>query len=146
MDAVTGMTDEQIAQQIQDGQLELERRRVVREQEQMLDDMCLAWLEADGRQQGDAFQAPVGLMGAYPRGWQVTRGGKAYEAAVPGALLAPPSQHWAEATEEPIPFWSSGRWEKDARARDAGQVWRALDTHEDGPRPSMFPGGWVLAD
>lgn len=145
---VTTMPDEQLAQTVADGTAELERRARFREAERTTDEMALAYLEAAGREQGQPFEPPTGFIGAYPRGWRVTHGGKAFEAAAPGVTTAPPGDCWTEADPDtlPIPFWDPGTtYDKDAVVRDAGQVWRALADGTDGPRPAEFPGGWSIA-
>lgn len=142
---VTTMTDTQLAQTAADAQAEIERRARVREAERTTDDMALAYLEAAGRINGAAFEPPTGFVGAYPRGWRVTLDGRAFEAVAPGTVTAPPGDCWDEVDPaEPLtPFWEPGPYEKDTLVRDAGQTWRAL-ADVDGPRPSEYPGGWVL--
>ena len=143
---VSTMTDEELAEREAAIAAERARRATVTDAERRTDDTCLAYLRADGRVNGEAFVKPVGMVGAYPRGWRVTFDGACFEAVVPGATTAPPSDAWIEvpSSEELIDFWEPGEYSRDALVRDAGQVWRALADHTDGPRPSEFPGGWVL--
>lgn len=144
---VTMMTDTQLAEQAQAIETERARRAIVTDAERTTDDMALAYLEAAGRINGAAFEPPTGFVGAYPRGWRVTVGAKAFEATQPGITTAPPGTGWVEVDPNAplVPFWEPGTYDKDAVVRDAGQTWRALADDTDGPRPSEFPGGWKLA-
>lgn len=145
---VTSMPDQQLAQTVQAGTVELARRATVRDAERTTDDMALAYLQAQGRVNGGPFETPHGFVGAYPRGWRVAHDGALYEALLPGVTTAPPSDAWTEvpAGEDLIPFWEPGEYDRDALVRDVGKVWRALNDHTDGPRPSEFPGGWSVLD
>lgn len=152
MDALTpeeearAMDDEKLVQTVQAGSAELDRRARVREAERTTDDMALAYLQAQGRENGAAWEAPLGFIGAYPRGWRVTHNGNAYEATAPGVTTTPPGDGWTETDRDApvIPFWDPGAYNQNDLVRDTGQVWRALADGTDGPRPSEFPGGWAL--
>lgn len=146
---VTQMSDTELAKTATGAQAEIDRRARVREAERTTDDMALSYLQAAGREQGDPFEPPTGFIGAYPRGWRVHHDGRAFEATAPGITTPPPDEDcWTEVPADSpiIPFWDPGTYDQDARARDAGQVWRALADGTDGPRPSEFPGGWSVVD
>lgn len=143
---VSQMTDAELAQAAADTRAEIERRHRIREAERTTDDMALAYLQAAGRTPGGPFEAPVGFIGAYPRGWRVIHDGKAFEAAAPGVTTPPPDTTcWTEVdpASPVIPFWEPREYAKGDLARDAGQTWRALADGTDGPRPCEFPGGWT---
>lgn len=156
MDALTpeeearAMDDEKLAESVQAGAAEQERRARVREAERTTDDMALAYLQAADRKQGTEFKPPIGFIGAYPRGWHVTHDGRAFEAVAPGVTTAPPGDGtcWVEVDPDSpiIPFWDPGEYAKGDLVRDVGQTWRALADGTDGPRPSEFPGGWSIVD
>lgn len=145
----TTMPDAELAETATEAQAEIDRRVRLRGAEQATDDMALAYLEAAGRENGAAWEAPLGFIGAYPRGWRVTLDGRAFEATAPGITTPPPDEDgWTEVPADSpiIPFWDPGTYDQGALVRDAGQVWRALADGTDGPRPSEFPGGWSIAD
>ena len=141
---VTQMTDAELADQAQRIETERARRAVVTDAEQRTDQMCLEYLRAAGRENGGAFDPPMGVIGAYPRGWRVTHGGSVFEATAPGVVTAPPGEGWTEVDPVAplVDFWAPGEYEAGALVRDAGQVWTARTT-VDGPRPAEFPGGWA---
>lgn len=143
---VTGMTDEQLAEQAQKIESERARRAVISDAEQRTDSMCLEYLRASGRENGGAWEGPTGFLGAYPRGWRVTHDGRTYEATAPGTVTAPPGTGWTEVDPDNalVDFWAPGEYEAGEQVRDAGQIWTAR-TAVDGPRPSEFPGGWAAA-
>lgn len=144
---VTGMTDEQLAEQALVIETERARRAVITDAEIRTDGLCLEYLRASGRENGAAWEAPVGFLGAYPRGWRVTHDGGIYEATAPGTVTAPPSDDWDEVDPDTplIGFWEPRPYSKGDQARDAGQVWTAT-SDVDGARPSAYPGGWSLTD
>lgn len=152
MDALTEdyttMPDDELAEKAARIDAERARRATVTDAERRTDDACLAYLQADGREVGDEYVKPTGMVGAYPRGWRVTHDGGTYEAAVPGATTTPPSDDWNPVDPDtPLtPFWGEGTYDKDEEVRDAGRVWRALADDTDGPRPSEYPGGWAPTD
>lgn len=144
----TTMPDDQLAETVQAGTAELERRRTVRDAETRTDSMCLDYLQAVGRENGGPWEPPTGFLGAYPRGWRVTHDDHTYEATAPGTTSPPPSDDWTEVDPDTplVPFWEPGTYDQDDHVRDAGKVWRALADGADGPRPSEFPGGWSLVE
>jgi hypothetical protein len=126
---------------------ELARRRSREDAAQATDQMCLDYFHAAGRSQGEEWVEPMGVVGAYPRGWVVTHDGQQWAAVMPG-IICPPSagsHGWVHHEGEIIPFWQPGPYEKGSRVRDAGRVWVAL-SDVDGQRPSEYPGGWELTD
>lgn len=143
---VTGMTDEELAEKAARIDAERSRRAVITDAEQRTDQMCLDYLRASGRENGGPWEAPVGFLGAYPRGWRVTHNGGTYEATAPGTVTAPPSSDWTEIDpdSELVDFWEPRTYEKGEQARDAGLIWTAL-SDVDGARPSEYPGGWQPA-
>lgn len=144
---VTGMTDEQLAEQAQKIDQERARRAVITDAEQRTDQMCLEYLRASGRENGAAWEPPVGFLGAYPRGWRVTHDGGVYEATSPGTVTAPPGDDWTEVDPdaELIDFWEDRAYDEGEQARDAGRIWTATSAVQ-GARPSEYPGGWAPAD
>lgn len=140
------LTIEDLAEQRAALDAELSRRTTLTQQEARIDQMCLAYLLAEGREQGDDWIEPMGVLGAYPRGWQTSHDGAAWRAVVPGATQAPGGDQWQETTEEPVPYWEPGDYTQGDLVQDAGRTWRALSDLTDGPRPSSFPGGWTPTD
>lgn len=142
----TDTPDQELAETVAAAQAELTRRAVLSEQDQRVDDMCLDYLRAEGRENGGLYEPPAGFLGAYPRGWRVNTPDGVFEAVQPGTVTAPPSDDWVpvDPDEPVIPFWEPGPHRKGDQARDAGRVWTAL-SDGDGPRPSEFPGGWAAA-
>lgn len=124
---VTGMTDEQLAEQAQKIESERARRAIVTDAEQRTDQMCLEYLRASGRENGGTWEAPTGFLGAYPRGWRVTHNGGVYEATAPGTVTAPPSSDWTKVdpAEPLVDFWEDRAYEQGEQARDAGRIWTA---------------------
>lgn len=143
----TTMPDEQLAQTVAEGTAELGRRATVRDAERRIDTMCLEYLQAAGRQNGGVYEAPVGLIGAYPRGWRVNVNEGVFEATAPGVTTAPPGDGWVQVDPDSvlIPFWEPRMYSSGDQVRDAGQVWTAT-SDVDGARPSEYPGGWTPAD
>lgn len=141
---VTAMTDEQLAEQAQRIEAERMRRAVLTDAEQRTDAMCLEYLRASGRENGGPWEAPLGFLGAYPRGWRVTHDGRTYESVDPGTVAAPPGDGWTAvpAGAELIDFWEDREYEAGEQVRDAGRIWTATTTAH-GARPSEFPGGWT---
>lgn len=142
--SITDLTDEELAAEAERIETELARRALIADAENRTDETCLTYLQAAGRVQGDAWAAPVGIVGAYPRGWQVTHDGAAYRAAQPGTVTAPPTG-WGRVDADPIPYWTPGEYPAGAVVQDKGHTWIARDT-VDGPRPSEYPAGWDLTD
>lgn len=142
---VTAMTDEELAAKAASIEAERARRAIVTDAERRTDQMCLDYLIASGRENGGAFEQPVGLIGAYPRGWRVQHEGKTFEASAPGVTAAPPGDGWTEIDPDSplVDFWQPGPYEAGAQVRDAGRTWTAT-SDVDGPRPSDYPGGWDL--
>lgn len=140
---VTGMTDEQLAEQAQKIDQERARRAVITDAEQRTDSMCLDYLRASGRENGGAWEAPTGFLGAYPRGWRVQHDGDTFEATAPGTVTAPPGDGWTEVDPdaELIDFWEDRAYDEGEQARDAGRIWTATSDVQ-GARPSEYPGGW----
>lgn len=108
--------------------------------------MCLDYLRASGRENGGAWEAPTGFLGAYPRGWRVTHEGGVFEATAPGTVTAPPGNGWTEVDPdaELIDFWEDRAYDEGEQARDAGLIWTATSAVQ-GARPSEYPGGWQPA-
>lgn len=144
---VSKMTDEELAERAQSLEKERARRAVITDAEQRTDAMCLEYLQASGRENGGPWEAPLGFLGAYPRGWRVSHHGGAFEATAPGVTSAPPGGDWAEVGADAplVDFWEDREYETGEQARDAGRVWAATSTVQ-GARPSEYPGGWRLAD
>lgn len=139
---MTDVSTEELEAQRTAAEAELRRRAILEQQEQRLDDMCLEWLDATGARQGDDWVQPTGLLGAYPRGWQVEHDGRSWRSTVPGAVLPPGAGQWEETSEEPVPYWVPGDYTQGSLAQAAGRVWEAITDIDDGPSPSTFPGGW----
>lgn len=142
---VATMTDAELAVKGAKIEAERSRRAVVTDAEQRTDSMCLEYLRASSRENGGPYEAPLGFLGAYPRGWRVTHDGKVYEATAPGVTTAPPGTGWDEI--EPgtplVDFWEDREYTTGEQARDAGRIWTATST-VNGARPSDYPGGWTL--
>jgi hypothetical protein len=139
------MSDSELADAAASAQAELERRQKLADAARRTDAMLLDYLVAEGRENGAAWQAPVGIIGAYPRGWRVEHAGAHYDATQLGVTTEPPGDGWEPATGPLVPFWQPGPFQAGDLARDAGRVWRALaDVH--GSRPSEYPGGWELVE
>lgn len=146
MTDMSGLDDQALADQIRAAEAELERRRTLAEQARRLDGMCRTWLEGSGVAQGDPWTQPTGFMGAFPRGWQVTHGGRSWRSLVPGAVLPPGTDQWTVTEQDPVPYWTSGAHSQGDLVQDDGRIWRALTDLTDGPAPSAFPGGWEPID
>lgn len=141
---VTTMTDADLAARGAAIETERARRAVVADAEQRTDTMCLEYLHASGRENGGAWEAPTGFLGAYPRGWRVTHDGGTYEATAPGTVAAPPGDGWTEIAPgtELVDFWEDRAYDEGEQARDAGRIWTATRAVQ-GARPSEYPGGWT---
>lgn len=143
MEDIETMTDEELTALRDESEAELEQRRTVRDAERRTDDMAIAYLRAEGRENGGPYQPPTGFIGAYPRGWRVIHEGEQYDATAPGVVTAPPGGGWKPAEGDLVPFWEPGAYEKGSRVRDAGRIWTARQDVE-GQRPSDYPAGWDL--
>jgi hypothetical protein len=64
-----------------------------------------AYLDADGRQSGDAWVQPTGAHDAYPNGWIVTHNGLTWVALHDGAAHEPGVSGWRELVSEGYPAW-----------------------------------------
>lgn len=143
----TTMPDDQLAQTVQAGTAEMERRAIFRDAERRTDELCLDYLRAAGRENGGRYEPPTGFIGAYPRGWRVNTSEGVFDATAPGVTTAPPGEGWVKIDPDSplIPFWEPRPYEKGDQVRDAGQIWTAT-SRVDGARPSEYPGGWQAAD
>lgn len=142
----TTMPDDELAEKAAKIDAERARRAVVTDAEQRTDQLCLDYLRAAGRTNGGLYEEPVGIVGAYPRGWRVNTPDGVFEADAPGVTAAPPGDGWTPVDPDSplIDFWEPRPYSKGDQARDAGQVWTAT-SDVDGARPSEYPGGWQPA-
>lgn len=79
---------------------EQERRRTLAEAPKILDKITRGVLEAEGRQEGEAWKQPQGAHDAYPTDWEVTHNGKRWVSLTPANVWEPGVSGWREIVEE----------------------------------------------
>lgn len=131
---------------------ELERRRVLEESEQQIDQINTNVQQALGRSPGDPWVQPLGAHDSYPLGWEAPDEGKLWESTVSGNVWKPGVSGWREVVEEggAPPEWVQPTGGHDAYNK-GDQVTFAGDVYEsnlDGNTwsPVDYPAGWTLIE
>ena len=151
----TALTDEQLADAIQQLLAERERRHTLHAAAQRADDLAQQWADAIGRQDGDQWRQPQAAFDAYPVGAVVTHNGKTWESTTPANVWEPGVSGWREqpATdpdtgEQTIPDYRQPTGGHDAYKTGDRVTWNGAiyESTIDGNvwSPDAYPDGWQL--
>lgn len=127
---------------------EIERRLTVASAEQRANEIASNYLDAVGREHGQAWVQPTGAHDAYPAGWTVTRDGKKWISLIDGNVWEPGVSGWREETAEggTPPEWVAPTGAHDAyntgdRVTFDGAVYESTMDANVYP-PTDYPAGW----
>jgi hypothetical protein len=127
-----GQTDDELRSQRDAILAELERRRVLADAEQRVDDINRQVLDAKGETDGGDWVQPTGASDAYPTDWTVQHNGKKWISLTPANVWEPGTSSWREV----VPEGSTGpaEWVQPTGSTDAyklgsqvshnGSVWQ----------------------
>lgn len=146
---LTTLTDTEARDLLAAVYADVQRRETIAAAPARAADLAAQYAQAIGRQDGDAWQQPVGAHDAYAKGITVTHGGKTWESLTPANVWAPGVSGWREKTTAPTvadfvqPTGAHDAYAKGARVRFDGKVY---ESKVDGNAysPSDYPPNWLL--
>lgn len=130
---------------------ELERRRILEEAEQQVDQINTDVQQALGRKPGDPWEQPLGVHDAYPYGWESTDEGKLWESTVSGNVWKPGVSGWREVVEGGgypdfvQPTGQHDAYNKDEIVRFEGGLFMS-NMNGNVWSPADYPAGWTLIE
>ena len=146
---LTTLTDDDLYDLRQQVLTEVERRATLASAPAQVEQICRAWADARGRQDGDPWQQPVGAHDAYRQGATAAHDGKTWTSLIDWNVHAPGVSGWREQVAEGYPAWVQPAGAHDAYGPGAvvthkGKVWG--NTHGAGNawEPGVY--GWTVRD
>ena len=131
---------------------EVDRRAVIAESEEKIEDISYKYLQAVGKPEGSDWVQPEGAHNAYPAGYVTTHNGKEWRSLVGGNVWEPGTSAWREVVPEGAvpPEWVQPTGEHDSYAENDkvtfdGAVWISL-TNGNVWSPSIDPTLWMPED
>lgn len=128
-----GMSNDELRAQRDDILAELERRHLLADAEQRVDDINRQVLGAKGESDGGEWVPPTGASDAYPTDWTVHHNGKKWVSLTPANVWEPGQSGWREVVDETAPS-GPAEWVAPTGAHDAyklgsqvshnGSVWQ----------------------
>lgn len=146
---VKGKTDDELAELAQRINREQIRRKRVATGEQTVSEMNRKLLDESGIVEGDEWVQPTSVVGAYPRGWTVTHGGKTWTSLTSANVWEPGVANWREITDDGSP----AEWAQPSDAEDAYKIGDRVTFNGDVYEsvidantwsPADYPQGWQL--
>lgn len=145
---LTEYTDEQLNELEQAIAEERDRRYIMANMPEQIEQMIGAYQDANGLGQGEEWKAPTGAHDAYRQGAIVEHNGKLWESLTPANVWEPGVSGWREKVEEGAgpaewvqPTGAHDSYKKGDRVRFEGKNYESL---MDGNvwSPAAYPAGW----
>ena len=143
---VTRLPDDELAALLDAARDEYQRRQAITTALNDAPELIPAYQAVvEGRSPGDPWQQPLGAFDAYPEGWEVEHGGRAWVSLIPANVYEPGVSGWRETTADGSPAeWVQPTGAHDAYMRDdkvtyEGETWTSTLDHNV-YRPGEY--GW----
>ena len=145
---LTEYTDEQLNELEQALAEERDRRYIMANMPEQIEQLIASYQDANGLGTGEEWVQPTGAHDAYRNGAVVTHNGKTWESLTPANVWEPGVSGWREAVAEGAgpaewvrPTGAHDSYKKGDRVRFKGKNYESL---RDGNvwSPAAYPAGW----
>ena len=145
---LTALTDDELALHAQAVQVELDRRYIMANMPEQIEQLIASYQDANGLGTGEEWVQPTGAHDAYQNGAVVTHKGKMWESLTPANVWEPGVSGWRERTPEGAgpaewvqPTGAHDSYKKGDRVRFGGKNYESL-MNGNVWSPAAYPAGW----